>query len=184
MFKNKIDVIIAEVVDVLDRVEKAHVEELISEISRAKKIVVCGAGRVGYAIRGFGMRLGHLGLSVYAVGDTTLPATTSGDLLIVASGSGETQTIFDLVEISKKNGCRIASVTGSYDSRIARISDCIVIVPAPSKTKSVNGRKSVQPMTTLNEQCLSLFFDSVVLLLMDKMNENHDSMWKRHSNLE
>jgi D-arabinose 5-phosphate isomerase GutQ len=28
---------------------------------KANKIVVCGAGRVGMAVRGFGMRLGHLG---------------------------------------------------------------------------------------------------------------------------
>jgi D-arabinose 5-phosphate isomerase GutQ len=39
-------------------------------------------------------------------------------------------------------------------------------------------------MTTLNEQCLGIFFDAVVLLLMEKMNETHDTMWARHSNLE
>ena len=42
----------------------------------------------------------------------------------------------------------------------------------------------MQPMTTLNEQSLSLFFDALVLKLMDKMNETHDTMWARHSNLE
>lgn len=184
MITEKFNAIIAEVFDVLVRVENDNVEKLISEILLANKIVVCGAGRVGYAIRGFGMRLGHLGRSAYAVGDTTLPAMRSGDLLLVASGSGETQTIFDLVEISKRNGCRIVSITGSCNSRIAKISDVVVIVPAPSKTKSVAGRKSVQPMTTLNEQCLSLFFDAVVLILMDRLNETHETMWSRHSNLE
>jgi hypothetical protein len=39
-------------------------------------------------------------------------------------------------------------------------------------------------MTTLNEQSLGLFFDTVVLLLMEKMGESHDTMWARHSNLE
>jgi 6-phospho-3-hexuloisomerase len=184
MINSKIKIIIEEVEGVLNQVKHSQVEDLIAEILAAEKIVVCGAGRVGFAIRGFGMRLGHLGLTVYAVGDTTIPSIDSGDLLIVASGSGETQTIFDLVDIGKKNGCRVVSITGGSDSRIARKSDAIVIVPAPSKTKPLEGRKSVQPMTTLNEQCLILFFDAVVLLLMDRMDETHETMWSRHSNLE
>jgi len=43
---------------------------------------------------------------------------------------------------------------------------------------------SVQPMTTLNEQCLGIFFDAVVLQMMRQMDETHDTMWARHSNLE
>jgi len=39
-------------------------------------------------------------------------------------------------------------------------------------------------MTTLNEQSLGIFFDSIVLKLMEKMGESHDTMWGRHSNLE
>jgi len=165
-------------------VNQSEVDQLISEISKAGKIVVCGAGRVGYAVRGFGMRLGHMGFNAYALGDTTVPSIAEGDLLIVASGSGETQTIFDLVSIAKKNQARIAAVTGNSDSRIGKLADSVVKVTAPSKTKAVEGIVSIQPMTTLNEQCLGLFFDAVVLLIMEKMNESHDTMWARHSNLE
>jgi hypothetical protein len=39
-------------------------------------------------------------------------------------------------------------------------------------------------MTTLNEQCLWLFFDAMVLEIMQKTWETHDTMWARHSNLE
>jgi 6-phospho-3-hexuloisomerase len=60
----------------------------------------------------------------------------------------------------------------------------LVKVTAPSKTKQVDGFVSIQPMTTLNEQSLGLFFDTIVLLLMEKMGESHDTMWARHSNLE
>ena len=184
MVKQKINSILGEIIKVLDQVNQSEVDQLISEIDKAGKIVVCGAGRVGYAIRGFGMRLGHMGFNAYALGDTTVPSIAEGDLLIVASGSGETQTIFDMVTIAKKNNAGIVAITGNPDSRIAKLSDSIVKVNAPSKTKAVEGNVSIQPMTTLNEQCLGLFFDAVVLLLMEKMNENHDTMWARHSNLE
>jgi 6-phospho-3-hexuloisomerase len=182
--KNKIQSILEEIQIVLSKVNDSEVDDLISEILDAKRIVVCGAGRVGMAIRGFGMRLGHLGLNAYTLGDSTVPGISENDLLIVASGSGETQTIFDLVAIASKNKCRIAAITGNPDSRIGKLANTVVKITAPSKTKAVEGFVSVQPMTTLNEQCLGLFFDAVSLKLMDKMGENHDTMWARHSNLE
>ena len=81
---------------------------------------MCGAGRVGMAIRGFGMRLGHLGFTAFTLGDSTVPGISNGDLLIVASGSGETQTIVDLVTIASNNGVRIVAVTGNPESRIGK----------------------------------------------------------------
>ncbi len=176
--------IIDEISSVLSKVDPHQVDQLVKEIRSARKIVVCGAGRVGYAVKGFGMRLGHLGFNTYAVGDTTVPSISEGDLLIVATGSGETQTIFDLVSIAKKNNSTVIAVTGNPESRIGSLADIVVQITAPSKTKAVEGFVSIQPMTTLNEQCLGLFFDGVVLQLMDEMDETHDTMWARHSNLE
>lgn len=184
MIKKNIELILSEMGNVFESLDENQVSILLDEILRANKIVVCGAGRVGMAIRGFGMRLGHLGLQAFTLGDSTVPGIGQGDLLIVASGSGETQTIYDLVEIAKKNGAHIALVTGNSESRMGKIADSIVQIKAPSKTKSVEGFVSIQPMTTLNEQCLGIFFDALVLDLMEKMKETHDTMWARHSNLE
>lgn len=182
--KRSIISIIAEINTVFQVIESEQVEKMIEEIMKAKKVVVCGAGRVGMAARGFGMRLGHLGLNAYTLGDSVVPSIGEGDLFLVASGSGETQTIYDLVEIGKKNGARIILVTGNPESRMGKLADVIVQVKAPSKTKPIEGFSSIQPMTTLNEQCLGIFFDAVVLLLMEKMGETHDTMWARHSNME
>jgi len=182
--KSKTDLIIKEVSQVLSQVDSKEVDLLIKHILKSKKIVTCGAGRVGMAIRGFAMRLGHFGMSAFNLGDSTVPSISSGDLLIVASGSGETQTIYDLVSIAKKNNATIVAITGNPDSRIGKLADSIVKIQAPSKTKKVDGFSSIQPMTTLNEQCLGLFFDAVVLCIMDETGETHDTMWARHSNLE
>lgn len=184
MMKENIQTILGEIKAVLEPLDEDDVVVLRYEILKAKKIVVCGAGRVGMAIRGFGMRLGHLGLQAFTLGDSVVPGIGQGDLLLVASGSGETQTIFDLVEIAKKNGARIGLVTGNPESRMGRLADVVVQIKAPSKTKAVEGLTSIQPMTTLNEQSLGIFFDALVLELMEKMNETHDTMWARHSNLE
>lgn len=184
MIKGNIRNILKEISVVLESVDESEVKSLVASIEKAKKIVVCGAGRVGMATRGFAMRLGHLGLKAYTLGDSTVPSIGKGDLFLVSSGSGETQTIYDLAVIAKNNGARVLLVTGNPRSRIGCIADKTVKINAPSKTNPVEGFSSIQPMTTLNEQCLGIFYDAVVLELMKKMGETHDTMWKRHSNLE
>ena len=184
MIKKNVELILGEIRTVFDPLDENQVVLLRDEILKANKIVVCGAGRVGMAIRGFGMRLGHLGLNAFTLGDSVVPGIGKGDLFLVASGSGETQTIYDLVEIGKKNGARVGLVTGNPESRMGKLADVLVRIAAPSKTKAVEGLISIQPMTTLNEQSLGIFFYVFVLELMEKMEETHDSMWARHSNLE
>jgi 6-phospho-3-hexuloisomerase len=182
--KNNIGKILKEISFVFSDINDVQVAVLFDAIMNAHKIVVCGAGRMGMATRGFGMRLGHLGFNAYTVGDSTIPSITKGDLFLVSSGSGETQTIYDLVVRAKENGATIALITGNPESRMGKLANIIVVIQAPSKTKPLKDFKSIQPMTTLNEQSLGIFFDAFVLCLMEKMGETDESMWVRHSNLE
>lgn len=184
MIQPRVKQILGEIEKVLGSVSPEHVEVLLDELLEAKTIVAVGAGRVGMMTRSFAMRLGHFGLRAFMWGDATVPGIGAGDLLLVSSGSGETQTIYDLVAIAKKNGARIALITGNPTSRMAQLADTVVQLSAPSKVKAVDGFTSIQPMTTLNEQCLLIFFDALVLLLMERLGETHETLWARHSNLE
>lgn len=180
--KAQIGLIIDEIKSVLIDEEIKNIPEAIAEIRAAKTIVTCGAGRVGYAIRGFCMRLGHLGLNAYHIGDTTVPRLKEGDLFLVASGSGETQTILDLTKIAKENKSRIVCFTNKIQSSIAKLSDVTIEIKAQSKIDNL--ASSVQPMTTLNEQCLGMLFDAIVLEIMDNLGIDSKAMHNRHSNLE
>ena len=51
---------------------------LIEEIVKAKRIVVFGLGREGLQMRGFAMRLFHMGRDVAVWGDMTTPALGPG----------------------------------------------------------------------------------------------------------
>lgn len=187
MIKQKTKIILKEINTVLKDIDQYQVNLLIVEILKARVIIVCGAGRVGMAAKGFAMRLGHLGKRAYTIGDSTLPSIKKGDLLIVCSGSGETQTIYDLAVLGKQNGGRVALISSYIDhnkSKMAKIANTVLVINAPSKLKQINGFMSIQPMTTLNEQCLIILFDALVLMLMEKLHQTHESMWERHSNLE
>lgn len=186
--------ILREIEKVLDSIDTSKYIEFVEQFCPLNrigfptpitgKIIGIGAGRVGMAVKAFCMRLGHLGYRSWFIGDTTVPHIEKGDTLFVASGSGETKTIAILTKIAKENGARIICVTGNKESTIAKLSDFVLEMKVPSAVNPVNGWLSQQPMTTLNEQCLFLLLDSVVLGLMGYLNQDHYSMWHRHSNLE
>ena len=182
--KTSVDQILTEIKSVLLKIDQSQVDTLVKNILSSKKIIASGAGRVGMAVRGFVMRLKHLGLDAYILGDANVPALKQEDLFLVCSGSGETQTIYELTRIAEKNQAHIGVITGNPESRIGKIADTLVQISAPSKTKQIDGFVSIQPMTTLNEQSLAIFFDALVLRLMQELGETHETMWARHSNLE
>ena len=74
----------------LKLLEEKQVEKLLKVIVDSNKILIVGQGRSGLVGRAFAMRLMHLGLSVYVVGETITPSIEMGDLLFAISGSGRT----------------------------------------------------------------------------------------------
>jgi len=68
-----------------------EIESFLKEILKADRIFIMGAGRSGLVAKAFAMRLMHLGLHSYVVGETITPALKPGDLLVVFSGSGKTK---------------------------------------------------------------------------------------------
>ena len=94
---------ISEVVSHVDESKLEQLTDLILEIKKAGKKVYCaGAGRSLLMIRTFSMRLMHLGLRSYVVGETATPALEAGDLLIFGSGSGETGSLCAIQERQRR----------------------------------------------------------------------------------
>ncbi len=114
----------------LGLIERDAVERLVELLSAAPRIYVVGAGRSGLVMRGFAMRLMHLGRCAFVVGEPITPALRSGDLLIAGSGSGATESLVVLCEKAKRLGATLALVTTARDSSIGRIADLIVEIPA------------------------------------------------------
>ena len=160
--------------------DEQKVEELIIAIRNSNHIFLAGAGRSGIAIKAFANRLLHLGFSVSIVGDTCSPHSQNGDLLIVGSGSGETESLKSLSDKAKKNGLKVALLTTSKDSYIAGKSDIVILIPGSRK----DSNDSIQPMGSAFEQFCFITYDGIVLELMEKMGEDGQSMYKRHSDFE
>uniref|UniRef100_UPI000495518F SIS domain-containing protein n=2 Tax=Paenibacillus TaxID=44249 RepID=UPI000495518F len=79
-------------------ISNAESEQLIHSIDAANKVFVAGAGRSGFMIRSLAMRLMHMEIQAYVVGETVTPGLGEGDLLIIGSGSGETKSLISMAE--------------------------------------------------------------------------------------
>lgn len=178
-------IVIEELNRTLSAIKEKETLILAERVMKAKRIFVAGLGRSGYMMKALAMRLMHLGLQSYVVGESVTPNIERGDLLLIGSGSGETKSILLMAEKAKTVGATIALVTIRLQSSIGRISDLTVTIPAPTpKANGASTSKSIQPMASLFEQSLLLFLDLLILIIMEKKEIDADIMFEHHANLE
>jgi len=185
--------IAANVQMIADEIDYVEVNSLISDLESAqqnkKRVFVMGAGRSGLVAKAFAMRLMHLGLNVYVVGETVTPAVETDDLLIVISGSGETKSINEMGALAKAKGTRLASVTSNKDSTLGTISDTAVIVKGRTKVSGmerqvIGSHISFAPLGTMFEISTMIFLDGVIAALMEVTKKSDDDLKKKHATLE
>jgi 6-phospho-3-hexuloisomerase len=169
----------------LTAISPQEADRLLAAVMDAPRIFVAGVGRSGLGAKAFAMRLMHMGRQVFVAGEIVTPGIGAGDLLVIGSGSGQTATLCAMAERAKGAGARVGLVTIFPNSPIGRIADVVVRIPAPTPKSSSAGQvASIQPMGSLFEQSLLLFFDLLVLQLMRRTSIDSDAMFKRHANLE
>jgi 6-phospho-3-hexuloisomerase len=185
-FSEAYKTILTELGDSLAKIGEAEVEHLLDYIVERGNIFVVGAGRMGLILHLFAMRLGHLGFKSHIVGSATCPPIGSQDLLIVASSSGETATVREVVGRANRENAEIIAITARPDSTIAELASSVLFVEAPSTLEAggEGGVVSQQPMKTLFEQNLFVLLESVVLRIMHRTGQGAGDMAKRHANLE
>ncbi len=159
-------------------------DELIEEIVKAKRIVVFGLGREGLQMRGFAMRLFHMGRDVAVWGDMTTPALGPGDLFIASAGPGDLPTARTLVDIAHEAGARTALVTAQPAGGLASHVDVVAVIPAQTMADDQAGKLSVLPMGSLFETAQMIAFELAILKLRPRFGETSETMRARHTNLE
>ena len=182
----------------IERAEEFLDEEAIDEfeniIKDANNVFVTGAGRSGLAAKAFAMRLMHLGLSAYVVGETISPAIYENDCIVAISGSGETNTIVSAAKIAKNRGSKVLAVTSYPESTLGQLADCYLFVKGRTKQevddenymkRQIHGNyTSLTPLGTAFELTTLVFLDAIVSELMEKMHQTESDLKARHTVLE
>lgn len=193
ILNDAIDEIIENVRVISAETNEENINEMMEILTSSKNVFVLGQGRSGLVARAFAMRLMHLGIGVYVVGETITPAIHEEDCLLAISGSGETSYIISTAKIAQKRGAKIVAVTSYDDSTLGKMSDLIIHVKGRTKVDSernyikrqMNGKHlSLSPLGTLFEVSTLIFLDALIAQLMDKMGKTEDDLKKRHTVLE
>ncbi len=184
-----------EIEAVSKTISDEEVTAFVNEILRSGRVYVMGAGRSGLVAKAFAMRLMHLGLTSFVVGETITPALLAGDLVIVLSGSGQTRTIAEIAEIAKKIGGRVGLITSNSSSAIGMLADAIVVIKQHREDltdDSVNfdiremlgEHRSFAPLGTFFETASMTFCDAIISHLMEIREIDEAELKGRHANIE
>lgn len=194
IMKTSIKAILDNIKNAEDFLDEKAIDEFENIIIGSKNIFVTGAGRSGLAAKAFAMRLMHLGLSAYVVGETISPAIYEDDCIIAISGSGETNTIVSAVKIAKNRGSKVLALTSYPESSLGQLADAYILVKGRTKKEVVDENymkrqihgnyTSLTPLGTAFELTTLVFLDAIVSELMEKMQQTESDLKARHTVLE
>ena len=180
---------------VFQKLDMGQLKDFLDAIIAAKHVFVYGTGREGISMRGFAMRLAHLGKPTFWLMDYTTIGMHEGDLFILADGRGDVGIHRRIVEQASASGARIAMITGLPEGYLAKnYADLILFVHStvylgdtsknPDAVKQQDVVPTEQPMGNQFEQHLYLLMDIIAILLKDEMGLTYADMEARHRNVE
>lgn len=170
---------------VFDRLDDAGVDRAVAMIAASRRIALYGVGREGLQIKGFAMRLFHLGLQASVVGDMTTPPLGAGDLLVVSAGPGHFSTVAALMLVARDAGAKTLLVTAQPAGACAALADAVLHLPAQTMADDRGAAASaVLPMGSLYEGAQFVLFEVMVLRLRERLAIAPEAMRARHTNLE
>ncbi len=165
---------------ILEATDDSYDEKLTAMLDKANRIFLAGAGRSKLVGNFFAMRLVHSGYDVSVVGEIVTPSIKQGDLLIIISGSGETEQLVAFTKKAKDVGADIMLISTKSDSTIGDLADGVFQIGTPEMYAKVKG----MPMGTVFELSTLLFLESTVSHIIHEKGIPEEIMRERHANME
>ena len=172
--------IVDKITSILTATNDSYDEKLTAMLDNAKRIFISGAGRSKLVGNFFAMRLVHSGYDVSVVGEVVTPSIKAGDLLIVISGSGETEQLIAFTNSAKKIGADIMLISSKAESTIGNLADGVFQIGSSEQYGKVQG----MPMGTVFELSTLIFLESTVAHIIQEKGIAEEKMRERHANLE
>jgi 6-phospho-3-hexuloisomerase len=176
--------VVAEIEGVAAKVNRDSLAALADRIHAAPRVFVAGEGRSGLMGKAFAMRLMHLGLTVYAMGESITPAVREGDLVVVISGSGTTAGAVRTAEQAVSAGADTHAVTTDPGSPLAARANGVLVLPAATKYRRTDEAPTIQPLSSLFDQATHVALDVVCLALARRLDVDNERARATHSNTE
>ncbi|HSI38736.1 MAG TPA: 6-phospho-3-hexuloisomerase [Methylotenera sp.] len=165
---------------ILSETDNSNTAKLLKLVDEAGRIFIGGAGRSLLVSRFFAMRLVHAGYNVNMIGEIVTPAIKAGDLLVLVSGSGGTETLLPFVKKAKSVGAKLVVISMKKSSAMADAADLTIQIGNDSSFPLTKG----MPMGSQFELSTLLFLEAVIGDIIDAKNLTEEGMRAIHANLE
>lgn len=172
--------ILDKLTSVLEATDDSYDARLVAMLDKAKRVFVSGAGRSKLVGSFLAMRLMHSGYDVSLVGEIVTPSIKEGDLLIIISGSGETEQLLAFTKKAKEVGADILLISAKADSTIGDLADTTFQVGSTESYGKVKG----MPMGTVFELSTLIFLEAMISHVIHEKGIAEEEMRARHANLE
>lgn len=172
--------ILDKLTGILNATDKSKGAELLKLVEEAGRTFIGGAGRSLLVSRFFAMRLVHAGYNVSMVGEVVTPAIKAGDLLILVSGSGGTETLLPFVKKAKSLCAKLAVISMKKSSPMADAADLVIQIGQDDSFPLTKG----MPMGSQFELSTLIFLEGVISELIHAKNLTEEGMRAIHANLE
>jgi len=184
MTSDNLSTVLLEIEGVAAKTDHRQIDTLVDRLMDAPRVFVTGEGRSGLMGKAFAMRLMHLGLSVYAIGETITPAVREGDLVVAISGSGKTGGTVRAAQGARTAGAAVHAVTTDPTSPLGEAANATLVLPAATKYRRDGEAPTIQPLSSLFDQVSHIVLDVVCLEVARRRQVDNDDAGTRHSNTE
>ncbi|MES2181400.1 MAG: 6-phospho-3-hexuloisomerase [Pseudomonadota bacterium] len=165
---------------ILSETDKSNTAKLLKLVDEAGRIFIGGAGRSLLVSRFFAMRLVHSGYNVNMIGEIVTPAIKAGDLLVLVSGSGGTETLLPFVKKAKSVGAKLVVISMKKSSPMADAADLTIQIGNDSSFPLTKG----MPMGSQFELSTLLYLEAAIGDIIEAKGLTEEGMRAIHANLE
>ena len=172
--------ILDKIAGILTVTDNSKSAELLNLVDQAGRVFIGGAGRSLLVSRFFAMRLVHAGYTVSMIGEVVTPAIKTGDLLLLVSGSGGTETLLPFVKKAKSVGAKLAVISMKKSSPMADVANLVIQIGQDDSFPLTQA----MPMGSQFELSTLIFLEAAIADLITEKGLTEEGMRAIHANLE
>ncbi len=167
---------VGELEAVVSAVSAEELDRLVSAILAAERVYFTGLGRSGLMAKAIAMRLMHIGLASFAVGEIATPGVAEGDLLVAFTARGG-QAVIAQARKAHSVGASVAAVTVDPDPELAQLATAVVTLPIRTEIPTQ------QHAGSLFEQSCLVICDAVCRTVQETLGVPTSELNRRHASL-
>ncbi|MFT7618064.1 MAG: 6-phospho-3-hexuloisomerase [Planctomycetota bacterium] len=146
---------------IFDSLDVAPINEFSAKAAKRQKLFVGGFGRTGLILKSFAVRMNRLNLPTFVLLGTSAPPIEAGDLVLIGSGSGTTETTLATAKEVQRRSAELTAITGNLLSPLGQIADHRILIPPFLPPDLASDVDVTSPVQAGFEQALNLILDAI-----------------------